>query len=733
MLAELGFVDLLVRSGLWNHAPAGLRAREAAHGQSEQPDQPARLRRALEQLGGAFVKLGQVLSVRSDLVPQEYVAELEKLQDEIEPMPFETVRMVVESELECSLEDVFSAFSAQPLGSASLAQVHTAELHDGTEVVVKVQRPEAATLVDLDLDLMTRAAQKLAGTSWAGDLDPVGIVAEFGKALRSELDFTSEARNLDCFGDFFAEDEGVMVPRVYWDYTSSRVLTESRLDGIPLSRPDEIRNSGGDVKLLVRRGVDAYLRMIFVLRQFHSDPHPGNLLALPGDALGFLDFGRVSSLSERALDRSADYLIALAQNDSARVTDVLLEITRAGSGVDSRELRAEIEEMMDRYARADIADTMGQTVLTETMSIMRGHRLHMPSEYAMLFQTFGILQGVVLKLDPQTKLLDVAAPYTLFTVGVFTKDQPFEGWGVVVKPVAFDAKLTAPQTARPGDEIVHHHVHADGEALGVGVRPRARRDRASSGRALVGERRADQRPAACHPRVGAAELLARRVEVDDLLVRMPPGLHGGAEAHRVHQALDQLEVGGVVARHEMEDDVAARAMVQPALVRLDLRQVGGIGGPLVRLAVPQVDDAAVVEHRLPRPVHLGDVVVAMPAHQTEVAFGIGPAAVVLGEPLAHVAAFDDVPAVPEAPQPGGARDRIGLRVELLQLRRVRQVGDILAVQGPRRGAGGGPRARVVARAGRRGLVREELGAGELEQADAGVAAHREVRAERGQP
>ena len=237
------------------------------------------------------------------------------------------------------------------------------------------------------------------------------IVAEFGKALRSELDFTSEARNLDCFGDFFAEDEGVMVPRVYWDYTSSRVLTESRLDGIPLSRPDEIRNSGGDVKLLVRRGVDAYLRMIFVLRQFHSDPHPGNLLALPGDALGFLDFGRVSSLSERALDRSADYLIALAQNDSARVTDVLLEITRAGSGVDSRELRAEIEEMMDRYARADIADTMGQTVLTETMSIMRGHRLHMPSEYAMLFQTFGILQGVVLKLDPQTKLLDVAAPY----------------------------------------------------------------------------------------------------------------------------------------------------------------------------------------------------------------------------------------------------------------------------------------------------------------------------------
>jgi ubiquinone biosynthesis protein len=411
VFAELGFVDLLVRSGLWQHAPAGLKAREAAHGQSEQPDQPAQLRRALERLGGAFVKLGQMLSVRSDLIPQQYVAELEKLQDEIEPMSFETVRAVLESELECSPEEVFATFAERPLGAASLAQVHAAELQDGTEVVVKVQRPEAPTLIDLDLELMARAAQKLAGTSWAGDFDLVGIVAEFGKALRSELDFTSEARNLDRFGDFFADDEGVKIPRVYWDYTSSRLLIESRLDGIPLSRPDVIRDSGGDVRLLVRRGVDAYLRMVFELRSFHSDPHPGNLLALPGDALGFLDFGRVSSLSERALDRSADYLIALAENDSARVTDVLLEITHAGPEVDVRELRFEIEEMMDRYARADIADTMGQSAMSETMSIARAHRLHMPTEYAMLFQTFAVLQGVVLKLDPQTKLLDVAEPY----------------------------------------------------------------------------------------------------------------------------------------------------------------------------------------------------------------------------------------------------------------------------------------------------------------------------------
>lgn len=411
VFAELGFIDLLVRSGLWQHAPARLKVRGTADGASGQPDQPARLRRALERLGGAFVKLGQMLSVRPDMVPPEYVAELEKLQDKIAPLPFETIRAAVESELACTLEEAFAVFSPQPLGSASLAQVHAAELRDGTKVVVKVQRPGCRTIIDLDLELMARAARKLAGTPWGKDFDLVAFVAEFDKALRSELDLTSEARTLDAFGEFFADDDGVEIPSVSWDHTTSGVLTESHLDGIPLSRPDEIRAAGGDTQRVVRRGVDAYLRMVFELQRFHSDPHPGNLLAMPGDVLGFLDFGRVSSLSERARDRAAAYLIALAQNDAAGVTDVLLEITNARADVDPRELRVEIEQMMDRYARADVADTAGKTVMTEMMSIARRHRLQLPSEYAMLMLTLSMLHGVVLKLDPQTKPLDLAQPY----------------------------------------------------------------------------------------------------------------------------------------------------------------------------------------------------------------------------------------------------------------------------------------------------------------------------------
>ena len=411
VLAELGFVDLLVRSGLWKYASAGLKAREATHGQSEQPDQPARLRRALERLGGAFVKLGQMLSVRPDLVPPEYVTELEKLQDAVAPIPFDTVRRVIESGLECSLEEAYATFAESPLGSASISQVHAALLHDGTEVVVKVQRPEASTLIDLDLELMARAARKLADTPWAGGTDLVGFVSEFSDAVLSELDFTAEARNLDIFAEFFAQDDAVKIPVAHWDHTSSRVLTEGRLEGIPLSRPEEIRSAGGDVSRLVRIGVDAYLRMVFELRRFHSDPHPGNLFALEGGTLGFVDFGRVSTLSERAMDRTADCLFAMAHDDASGVTDAVLQMTHAGPEVDLDELRTEIEQMMDRYARADIVDTMGQSVLTETLDITRSRGLHMPSEYAMLFQTLGILQGVVAKLDPETKLLDIAEPY----------------------------------------------------------------------------------------------------------------------------------------------------------------------------------------------------------------------------------------------------------------------------------------------------------------------------------
>jgi len=409
--AEAGFVDVLVRSGFAQHVPFRPQSRLMVGDSATQSDRPARLKAAHERLGGAFVKLGQALSSRPDLVPPEYISELQRLQDAIAPMPLETVREVIERELGAPAEDVYADFSATPLGSGSIGQVHAAQLHDGTAVVVKVQRPEAPTLIDLDLDLMAQAARMLSGTPWAEDVDLVGVLAEFSEAVRSELDFSAEARDLDRFDAFFAGDDSVSIPTVHWTLTTGRVLTMSRLEGIALNRPDDIRKAGGEMHALVEHGVSAYLRMVFDLRRFHSDPHPGNLMALPGDAIGFVDFGRVSTISEHALDKAADCLLALEHNDAASFTEVVLQATYAGPNVDRSSLRLQVQEVMDRYHRAEIADTMGLSAITEILDILRQHHLRLPSEYTMLFTTLGVLAGTVLRLDPETRLQDHIQPH----------------------------------------------------------------------------------------------------------------------------------------------------------------------------------------------------------------------------------------------------------------------------------------------------------------------------------
>jgi ubiquinone biosynthesis protein len=229
--------------------------------------------------------------------------------------------------------------------------------------------------------------------------------------VRSELDFTAEARNLDHFGAFFSQNETVQIPLAYRDHTTARLLTESRLQGIPLSRPEEIQQAGGDIHRLIRNGMDAYLQMVFELRRFHSDPHPGNLLAMDGDSIGFVDFGRVNALSERNLDRLADCFLGFAQNDSAELTEAILRLVDTGAHTDTQSLERDLESMMDRYAEADVASSTGPSVIFEMLEIMRQHQLRLPSQYAMLLQTLAVLQGVVLTLDPETKLLKMMEPY----------------------------------------------------------------------------------------------------------------------------------------------------------------------------------------------------------------------------------------------------------------------------------------------------------------------------------
>jgi ubiquinone biosynthesis protein len=189
------------------------------------------------------------------------------------------------------------------------------------------------------------------------------------------------------------------------------VLTEERIFGVPLSHIADVRAEGYDTHTVVQRGTDAYLKMMFDLRKFHSDPHPGNLMAMPGNAIGFLDFGRVSTLSEHARDRVVEYLIALEQNDPRGVTEVVMQMSYAGPEVDRGALRRDIERMMDRYASTSMEDTIKNSVLIEMLNLIREHEMHMPSEYTMLFETLGMVEGVIFELDPGADLLEMTKPF----------------------------------------------------------------------------------------------------------------------------------------------------------------------------------------------------------------------------------------------------------------------------------------------------------------------------------
>ncbi len=262
-------VDRMVPRGRGAATDAARRASAAS---------PEHLRTALEELGPTFIKLGQLLSTRSDLLPPAFVAELAKLQDAAPPVPVDLIRDVIRSELGAEPEEVFASFEDRPLASASIGQAHTATLTDGTPVVVKVRRPGAVAQVQADLEILQNLATR-AARAWefARDFDAVGLVDEFAETIRAELDYLEEGRNAERFARDFEDDASVVIPRVYWEHTTSRVLTLERMGGMNVGDAAALDEAGVDRDLVARRGADIVLKMIFEDRFFHADLHPGNL------------------------------------------------------------------------------------------------------------------------------------------------------------------------------------------------------------------------------------------------------------------------------------------------------------------------------------------------------------------------------------------------------------------------------------------------------------------------
>jgi ubiquinone biosynthesis protein len=375
-------------------------------------DRGRRLREMLDELGPTFVKFGQLLSTRPDIVPPDVIVELRKLQDDVTPFPMEDVERVVEEELGLTVERAFLDFDERPVAAASIGQVHRATLPTGADVVVKVQRPTAPRQVASDLRLMASAASFVRERVRQLDFVDTGeLVEEFGRSIRQELDYQQEARNAEAFRRNFAGDERVAVPRVWWRYTTGRLLTLERLEGTHVRDLDLASWSDAERRELAYRMTDAWMTMIFRHAFFHGDPHPANILHLDDGRLGLVDFGLTGRLTDADMARLTRLFVdAATENVSAlprRLADLGVRYPRDRED----ELRSRLEELYYRYYGARLSEIDPVEAIREGLALIYSMNLRLPTRFVILDKTIATLGSVAVEVYPDFNVFEVARPY----------------------------------------------------------------------------------------------------------------------------------------------------------------------------------------------------------------------------------------------------------------------------------------------------------------------------------
>lgn len=407
-----GFGDLVHRSGM-----AGVleRAGRLLHGEPAGERvalRPAeRMRRALEELGPTFVKLGQVLATRVDLLPPEWIAELSRLQNAVPALPWEAIRPQLVQDLGGEPERAFARFEATPVAAASLAQAHRAWLHDGTPVILKIRRPGIVEVVEADLRLMARLADVVEAQ--LPDLRryrPAEVVREFRTVLLRELDFAAECRSAERIAANFADDPTLFVPRVHWQWTCERLNVQDFVDGIPACDLPAVDAAGLDRAALARAGTRIVLRMLLEDGLFHADPHPGNIFFLRDGRIALIDFGMVGHLGERRRLEIARLLHGMVVQDAESVADILVDWS-SGGDVDEERLEADAAVVVDRYRGVPLKDLRMGTMLADAAGLLRAHGLVLPPDLALVVKAFLTLEGFGRQLDPGFDMATEARPW----------------------------------------------------------------------------------------------------------------------------------------------------------------------------------------------------------------------------------------------------------------------------------------------------------------------------------
>jgi ubiquinone biosynthesis protein len=376
--------------------------------------QAEHLREAFNELGATFIKLGQALSTRSDLLPSEYIAELGKLQDEVPPLPIDEMEKVLVQELGKPAGEIFSEFDPNPLASASIGQVYAGRLKNGIKVVVKIRRPDVAKIMNQDLEILAAMASWIMAHTNLGQLyDLNAFVEEFSFRLRNELDYVREGQNANIFKKNFCDDPTIYIPYIFWDFTTHAVITLERVYGIKINDVATMKSAGINMRQVAENSARFTLRQLFEFGFFHADPHPGNFFVQPDASLAVMDFGMVGHLTNAMRNSLLTMIIAMATRDAEILVDELMDAGITRKTIRQRQLAMDLERIFESYIGGSAQFLTATQVLNQILDIANRHGLQMPGEMAMLARMSTINEGISMTLYPGFRMLDFAAPYVL--------------------------------------------------------------------------------------------------------------------------------------------------------------------------------------------------------------------------------------------------------------------------------------------------------------------------------
>ena len=471
VLLKYGFEDIIDQLNL-DIVIRKLRARsfkreKISHAHKSRPE---RVHLVFEELGPVFIKLGQMLSTRYDILPVEYINELRKLQDKVKPFPVNESVRTIENELNAGIDQLFSEFQREPIAAASIAQVHRVRLRSGQEAVVKVRRPEIMGLIERDIPILKDLAGLLEKhIPDSRVFDPSGLVVQFQKWIREELDFIQEGRNVHRFRKNFLNDETIYVPEVFWNLTTERVLALEYVEGIYIDQVEKLRNAGLDPVLIAERGTLFVLKQIFEYHFFHGDPHPSNLLILPGNVIAPLDFGLMGRLDDVLVSEVGELLKGIIKNDVPLIARSLIHLNSLKTDVDRDRLRVGVSDLVAHYNAVPLHMLNFEHFFNDLVRLIRNNRIRFPQSLYLMGKSQMIMEGIAQKLNPEYDLISIARSYfTRTMIGRAEAERFLRNTGTLVEDLT-DLAVSAPNVlnqilnkARWGKLGINlHHLQID--------------------------------------------------------------------------------------------------------------------------------------------------------------------------------------------------------------------------------------------------------------------------------